>query len=139
MCVCTFISPPPPLLCHFHPTSSPSPPSSSTSPSSPTSPSPPLPPSSPSSLSPPLPPFPPLPPLSPLLSLLSPPLPCREEICSGTVVTYNDCQEILCQKCTDVAFVEEQVDHTLHGSRDHTPRPMEQLVSVQSCDLPEVM
>ena len=30
----------------------------------------------------------------------------REEIRSGTVVTYNDRQEILCQKCTDIALNE---------------------------------
>ena len=40
-----------------------------------------------------------------------PPPPPRSEIHSGTVVTYNDRQEILCQKCTEVALSEggEQV------------------------------
>jgi len=31
---------------------------------------------------------------------------CKGEIGSGTVVTYNDRQEILCQKCTDIALNE---------------------------------
>lgn len=31
----------------------------------------------------------------------------REEIRSGTVVTYNDRQEILCQKCTDLTLNDE--------------------------------
>lgn len=53
---------------------------------------------------------------------------CREEIRSGTVVTYNDRQEILCQKCTDVAFVEGQEDHTPQDSREQTPRPTDRLL-----------
>ncbi|XP_064383280.1 actin-binding LIM protein 2-like [Halichondria panicea] len=32
---------------------------------------------------------------------------CKDEIHSGTVVTYNDRQEILCQRCTDIALNEE--------------------------------
>ncbi|KAL5470727.1 hypothetical protein EMCRGX_G028736 [Ephydatia muelleri] len=59
---------------------------------------------------------------------------CREEIRSGTVVTYNDRQEILCQKCTDVAFVEEQGDHTPQDSREQTPRPTDR----PSHDIPMV-
>lgn len=35
---------------------------------------------------------------------------CKGEINSGTVVTYNDRQEILCQKCTDIALNEETED-----------------------------
>ena len=34
----------------------------------------------------------------------------RSEIHSGTVVTYNDRQEILCQKCTDIALHEDPDD-----------------------------
>ena len=34
----------------------------------------------------------------------------RNEIHSGTVVTYNDRQEILCQKCTDIALNEDEPD-----------------------------
>ena len=44
---------------------------------------------------------------------------CRSEIHSGTVVTYNDRQEILCQKCTDIALHEEQDDILPTGSSNN--------------------
>jgi len=43
----------------------------------------------------------------------------RSEIHSGTVVTYNDRQEILCQKCTDIALHEEQDDLLPSGSSNN--------------------
>lgn len=45
---------------------------------------------------------------------------CRGEISSGTVVTYNDRQEILCQKCTDIALHEEAEDVPPHPSPSST-------------------
>ena len=43
---------------------------------------------------------------------------CRSEIDSGTVVTYNDRQEVLCQKCTDIALHEglEDSPHQISSS-----------------------
>ena len=48
--------------------------------------------------------------LSPFLPPATPTL--REVITSGTVVTYNDRQQILCQKCTDFAL--DEVDNGQH-------------------------
>ena len=43
-----------------------------------------------------------------------------EEIRSGTVVTYNDRQEILCQKCTDIALNEGEDETELGRSSEST-------------------
>ena len=48
-----------------------------------------------------------------------------EEIRSGTVVTYNDRQEILCQKCTDIALNEGEEDSEMGRSSESTNPSME--------------
>lgn len=55
-----------------------------------------------------------------------------EEIRSGTVVTYNDRQEILCQKCTDIALNEGEEDAELGRSSESTNPSMER---GQVCEL----
>ena len=48
-----------------------------------------------------------------------------EEIRSGTVVTYNDRQEILCQKCTDIALNEGEEEAELGRSSESTSTSVE--------------
>ena len=50
---------------------------------------------------------------------------CSEEIRSGTVVTYNDRQEILCQKCTDIALNEGEEESEMGRSSESTNPSME--------------
>lgn len=47
----------------------------------------------------------------------------RQEIRSGTVVTYNDRQEILCQTCTDIALNEgeEKVEESTKSHFSDSP------------------
>ena len=47
----------------------------------------------------------------------------RNEIRSGTVVTYNDRQEILCQKCTDIALNEPEGEGGVPIVTDPNPKP----------------
>lgn len=67
--------------------------------------------------------------------MMTPYLFIRGEISSGTVVTYNDRQEILCQKCTDIALHEE-ADEELPPSpppppsEEKPPTNSERMVSV---------
>ena len=49
-----------------------------------------------------------------------PPLLFRNEIRSGTAVTYNDRQEILCQTCTDTTLRERRVEDSKEGGRSQT-------------------